>query len=147
MSIIKDNEGLQRFVDAQEAAYEIAYSEIKKGKKQSHWMWYIFPQIQGLGISSVSKHYAIKDVAEAKQYLRHQVLGPRLISLCEELLRAKESDAYSIFGSPDDLKLKSSMTLFSEADDTIPVFKMVLEKFFNGSKDIRTMELLGKESD
>jgi uncharacterized protein (DUF1810 family) len=75
------------------------------------------------------------------------VLGARLISLCEELLRAKESDAYSIFGSPDDLKLKSSMTLFSEADDTIPVFKMVLEKFFNGRKDIRTMELLGKESD
>jgi uncharacterized protein (DUF1810 family) len=147
MSMMNDNGGLKRFIDAQEAAYEIACAEIKKGKKQSHWMWYIFPQIQGLGMSSVSKHYAIKDIAEAKQYLKHEVLGQRLISVSEELLKAKASDAYSIFGSPDDLKLKSSMTLFGQADDTIPVFNQVLEKFFNGDKDQRTLELLGKGGD
>src|SRR3954467_13274935 len=93
---------LQRFIDAQKADYQTALAEIKKGKKQSHWMWYIFPQIQGLGFSSTAKYYAIKDIAEAEEFLRHPVLGARLIAICKELLNLGASNATAIFGSPDD---------------------------------------------
>lgn len=130
----KEN-NLERFIDAQKADYQIALSEIKNGKKQSHWMWYIFPQLQGLGYSEMSKHYAIKDIDEAERFLKHPILGSRLINICKELLKLKSNDAHKIFGSPDNLKLQSCMTLFSSVINTDPVFELVLEKFFNGVKD------------
>ena len=135
---------LQRFIDAQETSYEVALSEIKNGRKKSHWMWYIFPQIQGLGFSETSKFYAIKDINEAEEFLKHPLLGHRLVRLCNELLKLESDDANRIFGSPDDLKLKSSMTLFSSLNIN-PVFQMVLEKFFNGTEDIKTLEIISKE--
>lgn len=137
----KEN-NLKRFIDAQQADYQTALSEVKHGRKQSHWMWYIFPQIQGLGFSETSKFYAIKDIIEAEEFLKHPVLGSRLINICNELLALKSNDANKIFGSPDDVKLKSSMTLFSSLPDTNPVFQMVLDKFFNGTKDNKTLQII-----
>ncbi len=137
------DDNLQRFIDAQQRDYAIALREIKNGRKQSHWMWYIFPQVQGLGFSSTSKYYAIKDLNEATAYLKHDVLGTRLIEICNELLTLKINDAHKIFGSPDDMKLKSSMTLFAALQNTNPVFQSVLDKFFNGNKDSRTLEIIG----
>src|SRR3954447_8059945 len=99
----KEN-SLERFIDAQKSDYETALSEIKNGRKQSHWMWYIFPQIHGLGFSETSKFYGIKNLNEAEEYLKHQVLGNRLVIICEELLRLPSNDANKIFGSPDNLK-------------------------------------------
>jgi uncharacterized protein (DUF1810 family) len=133
---------LQRFIDAQETAYPIALSEIMNGKKQSHWMWYIFPQIQGLGFSETSKFYAIKDSNEAEEFLNHPVLGNRLIRICNELLHLKTDNAHKVLGTPDDLKLRSSLTLFSSLPDTNFVFQKVLDKFFNGEKDERTLEII-----
>ena len=137
----KEN-NLKRFIDAQDAGYQIALSEVKNGRKQSHWMWYIFPQIKGLGFSETSKFYAIKNINEAEEFLNHPVLGSRLVHICNELLKLKSNDANKIFGSPDDLKLKSSMTLFSSLHNTNPVFQLVLEKFFNGTKDNKTLRII-----
>ncbi len=134
---------LQRFIAAQERSYETALSEIKGGRKQSHWMWYIFPQIHGLGFSETSRFYAIKDINEAKEFLMHPVLGERLVRICKELLQLEENNANKIFGSPDDLKLKSSMTLFSFLNINT-VFDQVLDKFFDGAKDSDTMEIINK---
>jgi uncharacterized protein (DUF1810 family) len=133
---------LKRFTDARENSYATAFSEIQQGKKQSHWMWFIFPQIAGLGFSETSRYYAIKDLREAAGYLKHPVLGPGLINISRELLKLKTNDAHQIFGSPDDLKLQSSMTLFSVLPETDPVFQQVLEKFFNGKKDPKTLDLI-----
>lgn len=138
------NYNLQRFIDAQQKDYAIALSEIKQGRKRSHWMWYIFPQIQGLGFSDTSKYYAIKNKDEAAAFLKHPVLGTRLINICQELLWLSGNNAGSIFGYPDDLKLKSSMTLFAALTDADPVFQAVLNKFFNGIKDDKTLQLLSK---
>ena len=135
---------LQRFIDAQATAYPTALSEIMSGRKRSHWMWYIFPQIQGLGFSEVSKFYALQNLTEAEAYLNHPILGKRLIEICQELLNLVDTDATEIFSFPDDLKLKSSMTLFSSIPDTIEVFQLVLDEFFNGSKDAKTLEIIGK---
>ena len=143
-SLDTTDNSLKRFLDAQEGSYEKALAEIKNGKKQSHWMWYIFPQIQGLGFSETSKYYAIKDINEAAVYLQHPILGSRLIHICTELLAIKTSNATQIFGSPDDLKLSSSATLFSSLPDTNPVFELVLNKFFNGVKDARTLQIIDK---
>ncbi|MVN23090.1 DUF1810 domain-containing protein [Mucilaginibacter arboris] len=132
---------LKRFIDAQQTDYQTALTEIKNGRKRSHWMWYIFPQIQGLGFSETSRFYAIKDVAEAEEFLKHPVLGDRLISISKELLKLNTNNASQIFGSPDDLKLKSCMTLFASLQSTNPVFQAVLEKFFNGSKDHKTLQI------
>jgi uncharacterized protein (DUF1810 family) len=142
--VMSKETNLERFIDAQERSYQIALSEIKNGKKESHWMWYIFPQVQGLGFSETSKFYAIKNIDEAKEFLLHPVLGNRLVNLCNELLKLESDNANSIFGSPDDLKLKSSMTLFSSLNIN-PVFQMVLDKFFNGKGDNKTLELIGKQ--
>lgn len=136
------NENLQRFIDAQEKVYPIALSEIKNGKKQSHWMWYIFPQIQGLGFSETSKFYAIKNIHEAEKFLNHPVLGNRLIEISNELLNLETNDAHKVFGSPDDLKLHSSMTLFSSLSNTNSVFQKVLDKFFEGIKDEKTLRII-----
>jgi uncharacterized protein (DUF1810 family) len=131
---------LKRFLDAQENDFERALAEIRRGRKQSHWMWYIFPQIAGLGFSSTSKFYAIKDRSEAELYLAHPVLGARLIEISEALLEIEGKTANQIFGSPDDAKLKSSMTLFGALENAHPVFQQVLDKYFDGAKDWRTLE-------
>lgn len=133
---------LNRFLKAQERDYSIAFSEIKNGKKRSHWMWYIFPQIHGLGFSQTSKFYAIKNIQEAQDFLNDPVLGKRLIDICNELVNLKTNDTHAIFGSPDDLKLRSSMTLFSSLPDTNPVFQKVLDKFFDGKKDLKTLKIM-----
>src|SRR6185312_1176457 len=135
---------LKRFLDAQENDYAIALSEIKNGKKQSHWMWYIFPQMQGLGLSETSKFYAIKNIREAEEFLNHPVLGSRLIEICNELLNFETGDAHKIFGSPDDMKLQSSMTLFSSLAGTNTVFQKVLDKFFDGKKDEKTLRIINE---
>ena len=135
---------LQRFLNAQEKEYHAALSEIKNGKKQSHWMWYIFPQIAGLGFSETSKIYAIKDIHEAGEFLKDPILRSRLIEICNELLNLETNDAHTIFGTPDDLKLHSSMTLFSSLPNTNPVFQKVLDKYFDGKKDGVTLEILKK---
>jgi uncharacterized protein (DUF1810 family) len=138
------NSKLNRFIEAQEQIYTQALTEIKSGKKQSHWMWYIFPQIKGLGHSSTSQFYGINNIVEAKEYLIHPILGARLRKISNVLLESDKSDAFEIFGSPDYMKLKSSMTLFAIAtDEENNVFKKVLDKFFNSSYDRRTLELLG----
>lgn len=135
---------LQRFLDAQANDYPTALAEIKNGRKRSHWMWYIFPQIQGLGFTETSRYYAIKDAAEAAAYLQHPVLGSRLAEICQALLAGAGTDANRILGSPDDLKLKSSMTLFAAVPGASPVFTAVLAKFFAGVKDSKTLQILGK---
>lgn len=135
---------LNRFIDAQLRDYPNALSEIKNGKKQSHWMWYIFPQISGLGRTEMSDYYAIKDLDEAKAYMQEPMLRSHLLEICEALLSLKTNDANKVLGFPDDLKLKSSMTLFSQACPEENVFQKVLDKFFNGVADQKTIELLKK---
>ena len=132
----------KRFIEAQEKAYDIALSEIREGKKKGHWMWFIFPQIMGLGFSTTSNFYAIKNINEATAYLQHPVLGPRLTGISKELLQLEPADAGAIFGRPDDLKLRSSMTLFSEVPGADPIFNEVLDEFFQGKKDEITLKLL-----
>lgn len=133
---------LQRFIDAQGSVYPVALAEITKGRKQSHWMWFVFPQIQGLGFSATSKLYAINDIHEAEAYLQHPILGSRLLEISNVLLRLESNNAHAILGSPDDMKLQSSMTLFSSVQNTDPVFASVLQKFFEGMKDENTLRRL-----
>lgn len=135
---------LQRFLDAQTRDYPQALAEVKAGRKRSHWMWYIFPQIQGLGFSSTSQHYAIRDAAEAAAYLAQPVLGPRLCEISGELLKLTGRDASRVFGSPDDLKLRSSMTLFAAVPGADPVFRAVLDAYFGGKADEKTLRQLGR---
>jgi uncharacterized protein (DUF1810 family) len=135
--------GLERYIEAQHRDYETALNELRSGRKRGHWMWYIFLQIAGLGMTDTSKYYAIKDIQEATDYLMDQTLGVRLTNLCKALLQSETNDAYQIFGSPDDLKLKSSMTLFDAVPATFPVFGQVLDKFYKGERDERTLTLLG----
>lgn len=134
-----DASGLERYLKAQELDYAIAFSEIKSGHKRSHWMWYIFPQLQGLGHSETAKFYAIKDKNEALAYMAHPVLGARIIEISNALLELKSKDAREVMGHPDDMKLKSSMTLFSLVSND-PVFQKVLDKFYAGEKDKFTVE-------
>ena len=134
---------LGRFVLAQKADYNQALSEIKKGRKRSHWMWYIFPQFKGLGRSHTSQLYAIKSVAEAKAYLSHPVLGPRLTACAEALLQVEGRSANEIFGSPDDSKLRSCATMFAQVSPAGSVFERVLSKYFQGKRDRTTLDLLG----
>jgi uncharacterized protein (DUF1810 family) len=135
---------LDRFIIAQENEYERALSEIVNGKKVSHWMWYIFPQFQGLGLSSTSVFFAIKSIEEAQAYLNHIVLGVRLKEISKALLIHKAKSANEIFGRPDDMKLKSCMTLFSSVSENESVFQQVLEQFFEGLPDKRTLNLIIK---
>ncbi|OKS88151.1 DUF1810 domain-containing protein [Mucilaginibacter polytrichastri] len=134
---------LKRFKEAQDRDYETALMEVKSGHKTSHWMWFIFPQIDGLGKTDIARHYAIKDIHEATEFLMDQELSLRLVNICKALLELATNDAYQIFGSPDHLKLKSSMTLFDAVPATFPVFGQVLDKFYGGEKDVRTLQLLG----
>ena len=141
---MKRKADLERFVEAQKQDYSTALSEIKNGRKQSHWIWYIFPQIGGLGFSSTSAYYAIEDLQHAGDYLRHPVLGPRLIEVTKAILGIEGKTANQIMGSPDDLKLRSSMTLFSLADQSNSVFTAVLNKYFEGKPDPKTLSLLNR---
>ena len=134
--------GLERFKEAQERDYPTALAEIKNGHKHGHWMWYIFPQVAGLGMTDTSKYYAIKDIKEATDYLMDEDFGLKLIDICKALLEIETDEVSAIFGSPDDLKLKSSMTLFDAVPATFPVFRQVLDKFYQGGRDQRTLQLL-----
>jgi uncharacterized protein (DUF1810 family) len=139
------NDNLNRFIVAQENDFEKAFHEIKLGQKKSHWMWYIFPQFHGLGFSETSKFYAIQNMDEANEYLDHPILGSRLREISNELLSLNENDANKIFGSPDDSKLKSCMTLFSAIDKTENnIFLRVIEKYFNGELDDTTIKLMNQ---
>jgi len=139
-----DHNNLKRFADAQERDYERALSEIKSGRKTSHWMWYIFPQIRGLGFSDTSRFYAIKSREEAADYLRHEVLGKRLVEISSALLQLQTNDPVSVFGSVDSMKLQSSMTLFAVLEQSHTVFQQVLDKFYGGRKDEKTVELVAE---
>lgn len=137
------DDNLNRFLKAQENEYDQALSEIKSGRKRSHWMWYIFPQYKGLGFSETSKFYSIQDFNEARAYLMHPILGSRLREITNELLMIAENNANNIFGSPDDMKLKSSMTLFGSVDTSgEKPFLKVLDKFFKGHFDKKTLDLI-----
>ena len=136
------NYDLDRFVKAQAYDYDAALREIRSGRKRSHWMWYIFPQLQGLGFSSTAQYYGIRDLEEAKAYMAHPVLGPRLVEISEALLALDTGDASAVMGYPDDLKLRSCMTLFELAAPEQPVFGRVLEKYYAGRRDGRTLELI-----
>lgn len=138
---------LDRFVQAQKDDYERALSEIRHGRKRSHWMWYIFPQLDGLAFSSTSKHYAIKSLEEARAYLAHPVLGPRLLACAEAVVHIDGRSTAEIFGSPDDMKLKSCATLFACVSPAGSVFHQLLGKYYQGDVDDKTLQLLGLEAD
>ena len=135
---------LDRFLVAQERDYPVALAEIRSGHKQSHWMWYIFPQIAGLGRSSTAQLYAIENADEAKAYMDNETLRAHLIRISEALLALESSDAEDIMGWPDCLKLQSCMTLFGVTNPEVAVFQQVLDKFYQGKSDERTLEIIGR---
>ncbi|SHM06339.1 DUF1810 domain-containing protein [Flavobacterium saccharophilum] len=136
------DDGIERFVTAQQYVYHQALNEIKNGRKQSHWMWFVFPQIRGLGFTDFNVYYGIKDLKEAEQYLSDPMLGGRLIEISLAVLSQQGKTAMEIFGKPDQRKLKSSMTLFCQVQNTNPVFQKVLERYYQGSVDEKTMAIL-----
>ena len=133
---------LKRFLDAQERDYAQALREIRGGRKQSHWIWYIFPQMKALGHTPSAKYYGIRDLDEAREYLAEPTLRARLIEISEALLALPENDPNKVMGNIDDLKLRSSMTLFAVADPGCPVFQQVVDKYYGGRLETRTLELL-----
>ena len=135
---------LDKFVSAQARDYDTALAEIRSGCKRSHWMWYIFPQLQGLGFSPTAQYYGIRDLEQAKDYMAHPVLGPRLVEISGALLSLPGSNPSAVMGYPDDLKLCSCMTLFELAAPDEPVFGRVLEKYYGGRRDRMTLNLLGR---
>jgi uncharacterized protein (DUF1810 family) len=135
-------ENVDRFLDAHARDYATALSEIKSGRKQSHWMWYIFPQLKGLGRSGTAQHYGIGSLGEAKAFLDHPVLGKHLVKIAATLLAYHGKSAFDIFGSPDDVKLHSCMTLFAQLENAPPVFNEVLDRYFDGKPDKATLLLL-----
>ena len=139
-----DINSLDRFVEAQEHMYAIALEEIKNGEKRSHWMWYIFPQIRGLGMSSMAHIYGIAGLDEAKAYLDHPTLSVRLLEISEALLKHKKKKPEAIFGYTDAMKLRSSMTLFALVSEDDSVFHKVLQAFYNGEMDELTIKLANK---
>lgn len=142
---MEDAHDLDRFVRAQEGTIAAALAELRAGRKRTHWMWFVFPQLRGLGHSQTAQHYGIASLAEARAYLAHPVLGPRLVECAEALLAVQARSAHEILGSPDDLKLRSSMTLFaSAADDDATVFADVLDRYFDGRPDPMTTGMLAR---
>src|SRR3954465_14420817 len=137
-----DDFNLQRFVDAQATIYPQVIAELKAGRKQSHWMWFIFPQIAGLGHSAMAQRYAIQSLDEAQAYLAHPLLGARLRECCKAVLAVEGKSAHKIFGSPDDLKFCSSLTLFAQAAPDEALFRNLLEKYFGGEDDPLTLQKL-----
>jgi uncharacterized protein (DUF1810 family) len=140
-----DRFDLNRFVKAQERDYDRALQEIRAGRKRSHWMWYIFPQLDGLAFSAMSKRYAIKSKKEAEAYLSHPTLGPRLLECVQAVLDVEGKSATGIFGTPDDLKLRSSATLFAAVSPPGSVFHRLVDKYYGGKPDDRTLGLLKNE--
>ena len=138
------NYNLQRFIDRQKEDFPTALREIQNGRKVSHWMWWIFPQLKELGYSYTSKEYGISGIEEARAYLQEPLLRQNMLTICHALLDLESNDAYTILGSPDNMKLRSSMTLFAEANPEEVVFADVLKKFYEGKKDGRTLHYLGK---
>ena len=134
---------LDRFLDAQRGDYAAALAEVRRGRKTSHWMWYIFPQIAGLGQSSTARYYSIRDLEEAREYYAHPVLGQRLREISGALLELRGSDPVAVFGGIDSMKLKSSMTLFAVAAPDDPLFQQVLDKYYGGEQDTLTLRILG----
>lgn len=144
MSSMRDDpHELSRFEQAQEDVYARALIEIRSGRKRSHWMWYIFPQLGGLGYSPTSRRYAIRSLEEAEAYLRHPVLGPRLVECSEAVLGVEGRSALEILGSPDEMKLRSCATLFAHLSPAGSPFHRLLETYFQGERDGRTLQLLG----
>lgn len=141
-----DPHDLNRFVDAQAGVYAAALAEIRSGRKRSHWMWFVFPQIAGLGASATSRQYAIRTKAEAEAYLVHPILGPRLKESAEAALGVEGRSAREIFGPPDDLKLRSCATLFAQVSPDGSVFHRLLDRFFAGEPDQKTLTLLAQVS-
>ncbi len=137
---------LQRFIEAQKQDFDLALEEIRRGCKRSHWMWYIFPQIRGLGFSSMSAYYGIQNLKEAEDFLKDPYLGENLRTICQALLELDTDDPHQVLGSPDDLKLLSSMTLFEAVEGKGGVFTKVIEKYYGGRRDQKTIELLEKIS-
>ena len=133
---------LSRFIEAQETTYEGAMLELARGRKESHWVWYIFPQIEGLGKSDTAKLYSIKTLEEGRAYLKHPILGPRLIEACEILLALKDASMDEVMGFPDDLKLLSSMTLFETFSKSNSVFTRIIEVYFDSERDEATLEII-----
>ena len=142
-TMIDKSYDLGRFIAAQKRDYQTALAEIIQGRKRSHWMWYIFPQIRGLGMSSTSYFYGIENLEEARAFFNDPYLGKNLLEISQALLRLDTNNARAVMGSPDDLKLRSSMTLFSLAAPEEPVFKKVLEKYYGGAQDPETLRILG----
>ena len=139
-----DPHDLTRFVEAQANAYDRALAEVRAGRKQSHWMWYVFPQFEGLGFSPISQRYAIRSRAEADAYLKHPVLGPRLLEITEATLDLEGRSASDVFGSPDDMKLRSCATLFASVSPPGSVFHQLLDRYFDGDPDDKTLRLAGE---
>ncbi len=137
-----NDSGLERFLSAQEKTYNLALSEIRGGRKEGHWMWYIFPQLSGLGLSSLSKLYGIRGRAEALDYIQHPVLGSRLREITQSLLTLPDIPVIDIVGYPDNLKLQSCMTLFREIAPDTDLFQKALDKYYQGQPDKVSLELL-----
>lgn len=142
--MLNDHHHLQRFVDAQSSVYQQALGELREGQKRTHWMWFIFPQLDGLGRSETAQFYSIKSTKEAVAYLNHAVLGERLLECTEAMLALKGKSAREVLGYPDDLKFHSSMTLFVAVPFGMPAFQRAIDRFFDGKYDLRTLELLAK---
>ncbi len=142
-----DPHDLDRFVRAQEGQYARALAEIRSGRKRTHWMWYSFPQRDGLGFSETARRYAIRGLDEARAYLEHPVLGPRLVACAEAVLAVQGRSAREIFGTPDDLKLRSCATLFAEVSSSDSVFHRLIQVYFGGAPDARTLTSLGQSAD
>ena len=139
---LDDPFNLARFIDAQRNTYAQALGELQAGRKRTHWMWFIFPQIAGLGHSPMAQRYAIRGLEEARAYLQHPELGPRLKACTAAVLASDGRTAHEIFGSPDDMKFRSSMTLFGRADPTIPAFGQALAVYYQGQEDPHTLDKL-----
>ena len=137
-----DQYNLNRFIEAQMTTYEGAMLELTRGRKESHWIWYIFPQIEGLGRSDTAKLYSIKSLEEGRVYLEHPVLGPRLVEACEILLSLKEASMDEVMGFPDDLKLLSSMTLFEVVSDSNSIFTKMIEFYYEGRRDKASLDII-----
>jgi len=137
-----DTFNLSRFVDAQHPIYTQVLDELRSGRKTSHWMWFVFPQLQGLGRSEIARRFAISGLAEARAYLQHDVLGPRLEACVETVLLHEDASATQIFGSPDDMKFRSCLTLFINTQPASTVYQQALDQFYSGEPDTQTLRLL-----
>ena len=139
-------DGIERFISAQQDTYARALEEIRSGRKQSHWMWFVFPQIRGLGFTDYNVYFGLKDLDEAREYLNDPVLGKRLVEISQAVLGLNGKTALEIFGKPDQRKLRSCMTLFSRIADADPVFGKVLQKYYGGILDEKTISILGTQN-